>query len=465
MNHSHAIVQFFEENFNEKKCHDLSRQYKFIERSTSTLKGYEFIKTMIIPSEGLSTDGLKGLCKRMNDLNPEATLSAQALCGRINDISSSRLMKGILAEILEKIHKKIKSSCPKLAIGLDRFNRVLLQDSTVAVLNEKLGEIYKGTRRGNNCVKAQVKIDLIHDLNKGLLVDASLFRGNEPDQGLAGRLTNFIEANDLIIRDLGYFAISAFQTIAQNNAYFLSRLKSGVHFYLDELDEIPLDLAEHLKKKEFKHLNIIEFKGYLGKEKIQTRLIIYRQSQELTDQRLRDANKQARKKGETISKNRKLLLSFSVFVTNAPEDMISAGFVGTVYRLRWEIELVFKRWKSQLEIDYLKGIHKERIDCLIWSRLCTVVILELIIGYFKTITEKLNAVELSEVKTIQYLMRSNSFSLAMAQNKLEAFFAQMEKDVLRMLLKDKRSRKTMREKVLHKENYYDIQVTDNECFA
>ncbi len=465
MNHSHAIVQFFEENFNEKKCHDLSRQYKFIERSTSTLKGYEFIRTMIIPSEGLSTDGLKGLCKRMKDINPEATLSAQALCGRINDISSSRLMKGILAEILEKIHKKIKISCPKLAIGLEKFNRVLLQDSTVVVLNEKLEKIYKGVRRGSNCIKSQVKIDLIHDLNKGLLLDASLFRGNEPDQGLAGRLINFIEANDLIIRDLGYFAISAFQTIAENNAYYLSRFKSGVHFYLDEFDEIPLDLAEHLKKKEFKHLNIIEFKGYLGKEKIQTRLIIYRQSQELTDQRLRDANKHARKKGETISKNRKLLLSFSIFVTNAPEDMISAEFVGTVYRLRWEIELVFKRWKSQLEVDYLKGIHKERIDCLIWSRLCTVVILELIIGYFKTITEKLHTVELSEVKTIQYLMRSNSFSLAMAQNKLEPFFAQMEKDVLRMLLKDKRSRKTMREKVLHKENYYDIQVTDNECLA
>ena len=249
MNHSQVILHFFDENFNEKKCHDLCRKFKFIQRSTSKLKGYEFIKTMVIPSEGVSKDSLKGLCKRMKEFNPELDLSAQALCERINNISSSRLMKGFLAEILGKVHENINKSCPKLTAGLQNFKRVLLQDSTVASLNEKLEPIYKGVRRGNNCVKSQVKIDLIHDISKGLLVDASLFRGNEPDQSLAQRIINFIEAGDLIIRDLGYFAIQAFQAIADQEAYFLSRLKSGVNFYLNQNDENPFDLDEYLKKK------------------------------------------------------------------------------------------------------------------------------------------------------------------------------------------------------------------------
>src|ERR1700730_943936 len=159
---------------------------------------------MIIPSEGLSTDSLKGLCKRMKEFNPKIDLSAQALCERINDISSSRLMKGILAEILGKIHEQITKSCPKIAVGLEGFKRILLQDSTVVSLNEKLEDEYKGARRGNNCVKAQVKIDLIHDLGKGLLIDAKIFRGCEPDQSLAGRILDFVKAGDLVIRDLGY---------------------------------------------------------------------------------------------------------------------------------------------------------------------------------------------------------------------------------------------------------------------
>jgi hypothetical protein len=159
-----------------------------------------------------------------------------------------------------------------------------------------------------------------------------------------------------------------------------------------------------------------------------------------------------------MSESKKLLLSFAIFVTNAPEDMISPEIIGTVYRLRWEIELIFKRWKSQLEIDYLKGIHRERIDCLIWARLCTVIIIELIVGYFKNIVYKIFDIELSEVKLIQYLMRGNDFNLALARNSLESFFKQMEKDISRMLLKDKRSRKTMRERVSSRENYYEIQT-------
>jgi hypothetical protein len=456
MTHSEGIIDFLDENFNEKKCHELCRQYKFIQRSSSKLKGHEFIKTMIMPSDGVSIDSLKGLCKRMQKFNPEADLSAQALCQRINKESSSRLMKGVLAEILGKIHKSITKSCQAVVEGLNAFDRVLLQDSTVASLNEHLEDAYKGTTRGKNCVKSQVKIDLIHDLGSGLLVDAQIVSGNKPDQSLSERIVHFIKAGDLIIRDLGYFGIKIFQTVAIIGAYFLSRYKAGVNFYLNEDDKEALNIGAYLNDKKRLRKNVLELKGYLGNEKIPVRMIIYRQTEEVTNQRLRVANKNARKKGETMSANKKLLLHFTIFVTNAPEEMILAEIVGTVYRLRWEIELVFKRWKSQLQVDYLEGIHKERIDCLIWARLCTVIIIELIIGYFKNIVCKLFKVELSEVKLIQYLMRGNDFCSALAMNNLELFFKKMEKDISRMLLKDKRNRKTMRERVSSRESYYGV---------
>ena len=71
MKHSDQIINFFDENFNEKKSADLARKHRFIQRSTSKLKGYEFIKALIIPSEGLSEDSLKGLCQRMHGINSE----------------------------------------------------------------------------------------------------------------------------------------------------------------------------------------------------------------------------------------------------------------------------------------------------------------------------------------------------------------------------------------------------------
>lgn len=456
MKHSEQIVDFLDQNFNKNICHEMSRQYQFIKRSTSTLHGHEFIKTMILPSEGFSEDSLKGLCKRMKSYNPDADLSSQALSERINNASASRLMHGLFGKLLAKLHEKVKQS----PLEISTFARVLLQDSTIFTLNEHLESSYKGTRRGNNCVESQVKIDLIHDISNGTMIDAQLFNGNDPDQGLSDRVLRFIKPNDLIVRDLGYFSISTFKAIGLAGAFFLTRMKSGVHFYLNKDDKEPLDISEYLKRKISLDMNVIEINGYLGKDKVSARLVIYRQSEGVTNQRIRVANKHSRKKGETLSKNKKLLLSLSIFVTNAPVTMLSTATVGTIYRLRWEIELIFKRWKSQLNIDYLKGIKKNRIDCMIWGRLCMVIILELIIWHLKIMAIYFKA-ELSEVKVIQYLLRENSLCRAIQSNYLQEYFAELEKDIARMLLKDKRLRKTMRERAINEESYYGaLQVVE-----
>ncbi len=458
--HSHKIIEAFDEIFNEKKCHEICRQYQFIQRSSSKLRGDEFIKTMILPSEGLSTDSLKGICSRIREFNPEAQLSAQALCEKINDISASRLMQGVFTRLLLHAQSYLVKDCPKLAEIFKDFNRVLIEDSTVIELNERLQNEYKGTNRGGSGSKSQVKIDIIHDIMRGLLVDAKIYNGNENDVSFANRILKYIKPKDLIIRDLGYFVFDSLQAIIQANAYFLSRLLPNVHFYLNQTDEEPLDLGKHLRKY-YSSFNIIELEGFLGRGKIPIRLIIYRQPQEVTDKRLRDAYKG--RKSRNMSKSKKLCLQFSIFVTNVPKEILPTPLIGTIYRLRWSIELLFKRWKGQLGIDYLKGIHKERINCLIWSRLCTAVIIEMITGYVARIAQKWP--EISEVKLIDYLMRGNAFCAAVAGHKLEDFFENMRKDIPRMLLKDKRLSRTMRERVFARESYYGVQFVENQMVA
>jgi hypothetical protein len=463
--HSDKIVEFFDDVFNEKKCHDLCKKHRFIKRSTSKLNGQEFVKAMIIPSRGSSTDSLKGLCKRFLTFNKESILSSQALCKRINSPAASALMKGVLNELLIKVHEQITYFCPKLAEGMKGFNRILVEDSSLVVLNEKLEAKYKGTNRGGCSGKAQVKIDLITDISKGILVDAQIFRGNEPDRSFAERILSIIKEGDLIIRDLGYFTINAFQKISEAYAYFLSRLLPGVLFFINQDDKESLDIGAYLKKKVFQRRNIISLKGFLGKDKVPVRLIMYRNPDDVVNKRLREANIVAKSKGRTMSESKKLSLHFSMFITNIPEEMLSDEVIGTIYRLRWEVELIFKRWKCQLEIDYLKGINENRIVCLIWSRLCMIIIVELICGYFKSVADKQFDLEISEVKLINYLLRESEFFYAVGNNRLEAFFDRMIKDAPRMLLKDRRRRRTMREKVFQGESYHAMQRLDLQGVA
>ena len=69
MKHSDEILTFFENTLNDKKCCQLAKEHQFVKRSSSKLKGPEFIKTMIIPSEALSMDNLNGLSMRMRKFN------------------------------------------------------------------------------------------------------------------------------------------------------------------------------------------------------------------------------------------------------------------------------------------------------------------------------------------------------------------------------------------------------------
>jgi len=466
MNHSNDIVHFCEEVLNEKTCNILARKYKFIERSTSKLLGHEFIKAMIIPSEGLSTDSLQGICKRIKKFNPEADLSAQALCERINDISSKELMKTVLATILSYMHTKIIDNCPKLDKTLGHFKSILIEDSTVAKLNEKLQEEFIGTNRGGTGAKSQVKIDLIYNLMKGTLVDTQIYSGNEPDQALASRIIKYIQVGDLVIRDLGYFVLKSLKAIAELGAYYLSRCLANIKVYLKKEDLQPVDLGKHLEKY-YPGDAIIDLEEvFLGEEKIPSRLILYRQPKDIIEEKQREANKRAKATGRKMSQCKKLCLQFAIFVTNVPKELLAAEIVGTVYRLRWEIELIFKRWKSQLEIDYLKGINENRIECLIWSRLCSVVIIEIVSGYISRIAEKtFSGREVSHVKLIDYMLRESEFREAVASNHVENFLNLMEKDIRRMLLKDSRKRTTMRDKVSERECYYNTQPSDNQMVA
>lgn len=68
-----------------------------------------------------------------------------------------------------------------------------------------------------------------------------------------------------------------------------------------------------------------------------------------------------------MSKGKEFGINYSAFITNVPIEILSAEIIGTIYQLRWEIELIFKQWKSQLKMNVLEGINHNRIECLIWD--------------------------------------------------------------------------------------------------
>jgi IS4 transposase len=51
--------------------------------------------------------------------------------------------------------------------------------------------------------------------------------------------------------------------------------------------------------------------------------------------------------------------------TTVPEDVLEASTVIPLYRTRWQVELVFKRLKSQLDLDLLRT-QKDSVLGKVW---------------------------------------------------------------------------------------------------
>jgi hypothetical protein len=177
----------------------------------------------------------------------------------------------------------------------------------------------------------------------------------------------------LFIFDLGYFKLQAFARIVEAGAYFLSRLNHQTTI-LDATREClqPLDLASWLNTVVG---NSSEHAIFLGaKEQVAARLIAYRLPESVVNARRRIAKKKAKKKGYTPSKTHLQLLSWNLFITNVPCTIWHTETVGKVYPIRWQVELIFKSWKSYCHLASINTKKADTTLCYLYGRMLLILI-------------------------------------------------------------------------------------------
>jgi len=381
---------------------------------------------------------LPGMCDLLRKINPNADMSSQALCERINNQGAVDYLCEVLRFAVEKNLSIDRESISPEALA--SFNRVFIEDSTGMTLHEKLAGKFKGS--GGNASKAALKIDFILDLKRQTIHRLSMSGGNLPDQARAGEIVEDLEKGDLVIRDLGYFAIKALAGIHAKGAFYLSRLLKGTGVYLSaESSAQAIDIVDHLNRN-FAHQSVMDLDIYLGQERTPCRLVAYRAPEAVVNERIRKADASARKKGRQLSEESKKWLRFSLFVTNVSREVWSAAVIGTIYRIRWQIELRFKTWKSLCQIHLLKGHRPERIQCLVYGRLITIVMMNLLYSFASWYSETRLKRETSLHKLIEWLKRRGRLSKAALLCQFHQLLSELIQDLPGMLCKKKRKRKT-----------------------
>lgn len=62
-----------------------------------------------------------------------------------------------------------------------------------------------------------------------------------------------------------------------------------------------------------------------------------------------------------------------MFITNIDQNSIHAGRIINLYRLRWQIEIIFKIWKSHYQIHTIKKMKPERMLIQLYGRIILII--------------------------------------------------------------------------------------------
>lgn len=106
------------------------------------------------------------------------------------------------------------------------------------------------------------------------------------------------------------------------------------------------------------------------------RLLILKKSREATRQARKRLKREYNKKGKRVTKQALEAAQYVVLFTTLPKDLITVDQLFELYRMRWQIELVFKRLKSLLNIDGIRAQQPRMVRVYLSLKLIGALIIE-----------------------------------------------------------------------------------------
>jgi len=274
-----------------------------------------------------------------------------------------------LQKLFQGATQLVVGSSKALAPILERFSRVTVSDSSTIRLPDELRHEFRGCGGRQDSGAAALKLQTEWDLRSGALEQVQVEPGRSPDAATSRQQVRR-GPGSLRIADLGYFALSVFAAMAAAGEYFLSRLQFGTQVWHEDA---AVDVLAWLSQQTGL---LVDVSVRLGQEqRLPCRLLAWRLPPEQANRRRQKLCQEVlRKRGREPSAARLAWCDWTILVTNVPEGLLTAREGAVLYGARWQVELLFKRWKSQGLVAELSGSTVVRQMVRVWSRLLAVVV-------------------------------------------------------------------------------------------
>lgn len=262
-------------------------------------------------------------------------LSVQGLDKRFTPAAET-FLKAMLAEAL------CLEALPPIAAEslLGHFNGVFIVDSTLSDQGYKLLSCLNLSNR-------HIQLDIVppnrHDNAIGL--------AHQP-----------LPSGSLRLADLGFFDLKAFARYQAEGVFWISRYKANTKLFDAETGQ-AIDLTTDLPTDQTVYRPV-----WVGAKKTVKAFLVARPvSPQVTQNRQQRRAYRAKRKHQCLSDKTLALAAWDIYLTTIPDLSVEA--ICALARARWQVELVFKLWKSFFGLELSQSADPVRQRCLFYARL------------------------------------------------------------------------------------------------
>jgi hypothetical protein len=335
----------------------------FVQR-VSPFDGPAFVQTLTFGWLANPAATLENLAQTALTLG--VAISAQGVDQRFTEGGAQ-----LLAKTLHAATTHVVQSEPAAIPLFQRFTGIYLQDSTQLALPAQFAAQWPGCGGGHSPHDglAALKLQVGWEVRRGVLQGPWLQAGRTPDRASATQLLP-LPPGSLRLADLGYLDLHVLHAIADDQSYWLTRWKAGLH--LTDAAGQRLNLVRWLPRQ---GQSIVDCPVQVGDQaQLPARLIAIQVPSAVARARRKSLRKEARRKGHAVSAERLALAGWTMVLTNVPPQKLSVTEILVVLRVRWQIELLFKLWKSQGHLDESRSEQPWRQLCEIYAKLLGLLI-------------------------------------------------------------------------------------------
>ena len=302
------------------------------EDARTTILPLEFIVTLVFCYFGDSkTFSLEAIRRSMmGHLNKE--IKRSGFWERLSRARLKKHLRAVVGELMDRFKSSMGVGEGILAqLGV---SAIWLVDSSSITLSAEAKKAYPGTRTA-----AAIKWHASFDLMSGLLTWFELTPGSRHDRKCFPEVASL--AGKLVIFDLGYWDYGLLYAIENARGFFLSRLKTNAVVYIKEVIQ---GLSKSAVGQSLLALDLSRKKGNIIEVTIEK---IYRD---------KDLSYRVIGFWNPVDKG------YHWYITNLTA---AAYLMYPLYRLRWQIELIFKACKNSLNANQITSGKENIIESLL----------------------------------------------------------------------------------------------------